>query len=237
MSHSQVSSIPESSLGVTITPNALTTCEEQTAKDLVLDGRINPVGIEPLVQLFIKLGLDSKGFLGAVLCPQGREYTGLFGGVHRLYKRTVPVWAVESGSHRTRRGAHVRGITYLNTKEFVLWLERNQVTQKALPSVPETRAVTQGPRTVPPAPSTNGGRRLQPPPPSYVSQLGDIRPGEDELSRVEGEFRATPRVTSAEGYQSFDDGEYFARLGALNEVRHSRGLRPQTAPTPSTYLR
>jgi len=87
-----------------------------------------------------------------------------------------------------------------------------------------------------PVPSTSGGPVGSPP--SYVSQLGDVRPSFNraELDRLESEFQSTPRV-QLNGVEQFDESEYFGRLDALNAERQRQGFSPVEGVTPSTYVR
>jgi len=239
--------------GVTVTPDCLTSREVDIAHELVRDQRLKPIGLDPLINLFFEFGLSSRGFLGCVQVPVG-ELTFSWHGPSVRARKSVPVWAVLSGKeYSSPRGASLRGVTYMNTNQFVSWLRKADTREgfaSSLDPIPEASgAIQETPgqlrraytlpdtprvaRTVAPLPSSAEERA--PPPPSYVSQLGDIRrENHDELTRLESEFRSTPRVN---GGQQFDQDEYFRRLDALNAERQQRSLPVRTAPTPSTYER
>jgi len=243
-------------VGVTVTPDCLTSVEVDTAHDLVRDRKLKPVGLEALIDLFFELGLSNQGFLGCVQVPYGKLVSS-WTGSKKQFSRTVPIWAVLSGETRlSARGTSHRGVTCMNTDQFVFWLRGNSSKQTgegvpSLPPIPEYRELQAATQPVlrrsstSPLPHSAAQRAAPlpstvqedspPAPPSYVSQLGDIRPShEDELTRRESEFRSTPRV---DGGREFDQDEYFRRLDALNETRQTRGLPVRTAPTPSTYVR
>jgi len=241
-------------VGVIVTPDCLTSREVDIAHELVRDRRLKPIGLEPLINLFFELGLSSRGFLGCVQVPIG-ELTNSWHGPTVRARKSVPVWAVLSGKeYSSPRGTATRGVTYMNTNQFVSWLQKTGVAREShtfsLDPIPEASGALQDfpgqlrraftlpetpnlARTAAPLPSS--AEEQAPPPPSYVSQLGDIRrENQDELTRLESEFRSTPRV---DGGRQFDQDEYFRRLDALNEQRQQRGLPIRTAPTPSTYTR
>jgi len=228
--------------------------ERETAFDLVESRRIRS-SIEPLIGLFLQLGLRTRGFRGCVQVPYGKPV----GKGKCLYKRTIPVWVVDAQGPTNRE---VR--KFLGTDQFVDWLvdtnklriqaHRNSIGQLAsgfqtqltlagaLPAQGRAATVRSQARAVPPPSAI--GRAAPPPstaggpvgaPPSYVSQLGDVRPQfSEELSLLESEFRSTPRVN---GGAAFDESEYFRRLDALNGARERQGLAPVEGVTPSTYVR
>jgi hypothetical protein len=262
MSHTQINSVPPLQAaklpGVTFAPEALTSREKSRAHDVVRDGLIKPGGLEPLVDLLCQRGLSAGGLLGCGLVPVGDEVTTFRGGAMR-YKRTVPVWILESGEFRSRQGHTHRGVTYMNTNQFVSWLQRNlpnpdrvgdsgrlatlpeedppQVILRRhtvpLPSVREDPV----PRIAVPLPSAVASGALPTPgPPSYVSQLGDISTdNRDPLALAESDFQSVPRL---DGGTRFDPDEYVIRINRLNETRLGHGLPPlQGGVTPSTYTR
>jgi len=199
--------------GVTITPDDLTTREIETAEALVLDGEIRPVGIGPLSQLFIELGLASEGFLGCVLAPLG-EPVITFSGITRRYRKTVPVWAVEASSvvRKSRAGCSIRSVTYLDTREFVSWLKRRSREtnpgRQLLPAIPESSGGTMVPSAASALPS------VRVTPATLPSQAGMMRGAIPLPSSTGG--RTVPSPTTAGPRSAGPPPSYVSQLGDVN---------------------
>jgi hypothetical protein len=171
------------------------------------------------------------------------------------YKRTVPVWVLETGEFISRESHASRGVQYMNTKQFVSWLsnnptaftgrtivnDRSSTGSRGTPgshqaTVPLPSIRISGPPSVVPLPSARASGAIQPPgPPSYVSQLGDVdAANRNPLALAESDFRSVPRL---DGGIRFDPDEYVQRINRLNEARVGAGLLPVNGVTPSTYTR
>jgi hypothetical protein len=238
--------------GIRRTPEALSETDRETALYLVERGELRgSSSLDELSEVFLELGLGTKGFLGVHLCPLTKE-AGYLSRV-QVYKKTIPVWVVDAGSAKGYQGKRYQTRYYFTTKQFVVWLRSNLIQQPpkqgglgsfnrstfTLPLLPEVGelppSLPHAPRAAP-LPSAAAPR--QAPLPSYVSDPGDVnRDNSDPLRQAEEEFRAVPRIRNEAGQESYDNDEYFRRLDSLNPLRSRRGLAQQQAPTPSTYSR
>jgi len=262
MSQTQISSDSPQGVrklpGVRFGPEALTSREIERAHNVVHDGLLKSCGIEPLVELLSSRGLAAHGLLGCVQVPIGNPVLSFAGEAIR-YKKTVPVWVLETGEKVLRHGHSSRGLTYMNTKQFVSWLSSslpalNNPGQRRLPTLHENVPIrtinsqptvplpsvrsypVEQPRAVPlPSVVASGALQMPPSPPSYVSQLGDINTiNRNPLAHAESEFQSVPRL---DGGTRFDPDEYVIRIARLNEAREGAGLPPVNGVTPSTYTR
>jgi hypothetical protein len=247
--------------GVHYGPDPLTSREIDRAHNTVHDGLLKPCGIEPLVDLLCQRGLAAHGLLGCVQVPVGDPVFS-FAGTAMKYRKTVPVWVLETGTEMVRRGHTHRGVTYMNTNQFVSWISKQLDSPMGGPSFGGQQSQPLGPileeqvsapqRQVVPLPSV----RITPPsvirvplpstvpafaagglvsPPSYVSQLGDINTdNRDSLAQAESEFRSVPRL---DGGARYDPDEYVQRITSLNMARAGANLLPVQGITPSTYTR